>query len=278
MLIIESANGNGTILFHCDASQAGGKVSVDTQQLGVDYLTMAGHKIYATKGVGILYIRDGSLEPQPIIHGANQEKGRRAGTENVILCVGMGKAAELIQSNLQDDMKRMRELKQHLKTLLLRKSPVHVRVNSTMNSDYYADEDDTSFYLSNTLSISFEGILSSSLLAIMNDSLCTSAGAACHSTDGISISDVLKAIQCPPSFAIGTLRLSVGRYTTLEDVEKAAEVIISSIQQLLDHPSENQKHAWDIYHIDLSSCLVYYGLFSVQLLFKYSVDAISDME
>lgn len=69
---------------------------VDAKKLGVDYMTMAGHKIYATKGVGILYIRDGSVEPKPIIHGANQEHGRRAGTENVILCVGMGKAAELI--------------------------------------------------------------------------------------------------------------------------------------------------------------------------------------
>ena len=69
---------------------------VDAKKLGVDYMTMAGHKIYATKGVGILYIREGCLEPKPIIHGANQEHGRRAGTENVILCVGMGKAAELI--------------------------------------------------------------------------------------------------------------------------------------------------------------------------------------
>lgn len=229
---------------------------VDTQKLGVDYMTMAGHKIYATKGVGILYIRNGSLEPKQIIHGANQEKGRRAGTENVILCVGMGKAAELIHTNLQDDMKRMHQLKQHLKMLLVKKSPVHVRVNSTMNSNYEADEDDTAAYLSNTLSISFEGILSSSLLAIMNDSLCTSAGAACHSTDGISISDVLKAIECPPSFAIGTLRLSVGRYTTMDDVEKAAEVILSGIQQLLDNPTDIQKCAWNMYHIDPSSCLV----------------------
>ena len=89
-------NGHGRILFHCDASQAGGKMVVDAKQLGVDYMTMAGHKIYATKGVGILYIREGTLEPSTIIHGANQENGRRAGTENVILCVGMGKAAELI--------------------------------------------------------------------------------------------------------------------------------------------------------------------------------------
>ena len=91
-----SAQGNGPILFHCDASQAGGKMKIDTKKLGVDYMTMAGHKIYATKGVGILYIRKNSITPAKIIHGANQERNRRAGTENVILCVGMGKAAELI--------------------------------------------------------------------------------------------------------------------------------------------------------------------------------------
>ncbi|CBK20219.2 uncharacterized protein [Blastocystis hominis] len=91
-----SAQGNGPILFHCDASQAGGKMKIDTKKLGVDYMTMAGHKIYATKGVGILYIRKNSITPAKIIHGANQEGNRRAGTENVILCVGMGKAAELI--------------------------------------------------------------------------------------------------------------------------------------------------------------------------------------
>lgn len=92
----DSAQGNGPILFHCDASQAGGKMKIDTKKLGVDYMTMAGHKIYATKGVGILYIRKNSITPAKIIHGANQEGNRRAGTENVILCVGMGKAAELI--------------------------------------------------------------------------------------------------------------------------------------------------------------------------------------
>lgn len=144
----------------------------------------------------------------------------------------------------------MRELKQHLKVLLLERSPVNVRVNSSKNPDPYADEDDTDFYLSNTLSISFEGMLSSALLSMMGSSLCTSAGAACHSTDGISVSDVLKAIHCPLSFAIGTLRLSVGRYTTKEDVEKAAEVIIAAVYALLEKPSINQRLAWEIYNID----------------------------
>lgn len=96
MYFLESPKGNGKILFHCDASQAGGKMPIDVEKLGIDYMTMAGHKIYATKGVGILYIRENTICPTKIIHGANQEMDRRAGTENVILCVGMGKAAELI--------------------------------------------------------------------------------------------------------------------------------------------------------------------------------------
>lgn len=147
-------------------------------------------------------------------------------------------------------MKRMRELKQYLRVLLLDRSPVNVRVNSTMNPDYYADEDDTDLYLSNTLSISFDGMLSSALLSMMGSTLCTSAGAACHSTDGISVSDVLKAIRCPLSFAIGTLRLSVGRYTTKEDVEQAADIIIAAIYTLLEKPSINQRLAWEMYNID----------------------------
>ena len=92
-------------------------------------------------------------------------------------------------------------------------------------------------------------MLSFSLLSMMGSKVCTSAGAACHSSDGISISDVLRAIHCPLSFAIGTLRLSVGRYTTKKDVEEAADVIIAAVYKLLEEPSFNQKVAWEMYNI-----------------------------
>ena len=144
----------------------------------------------------------------------------------------------------------MHELKLHLKHLLLDRSPVNVRVNSSMNPDPYADEEDMDKYLSNTLSIAFEGMLSSSLLSMMGSKLCTSAGAACHSADAITVSEVLRAIHCPLSYAIGTLRLSVGRYTTKEDVESAADVIIAAVYKLLEQPSVNQKLAWELYNID----------------------------
>lgn len=100
------------------------------------------------------------------------------------------------------------------------------------------------------ISIAFEGMLSFSLLSMMGSKVCTSAGAACHSSDGISISEVLRAIHCPLSFAIGTLRLSVGRYTTKKDVEEAADVIIAAVYKLLEEPSFNQKVAWEMYNID----------------------------
>lgn len=105
-------------------------------------------------------------------------------------------------------------------------------------------------------SIAFEGMLSFSLLSMMGSKVCTSAGAACHSSDGISISEVLRAIRCPLSFAIGTLRLSVGRYTTKKDVEEAAEVIIAAVYKLLEEPSFNQKVAWEMYNIDPGRCSV----------------------
>lgn len=100
-------------------------------------------------------------------------------------------------------MKRMHALKTKLKRLLLDRSPVNVRVNSSLSADPYAEDDDTDKYLSNTLSIAFEGMLSSSLLSMMGSKLCTSAGAACHSAEAISVSEVLRAVHCPLSYAIG---------------------------------------------------------------------------
>ena len=147
-------------------------------------------------------------------------------------------------------MKRMHVLKTKLKRLLLDRSPVNVRVNSSLSADPYAEDDDTDKYLSNTLSIAFEGMLSSSLLSMMGSKLCTSAGAACHSAEAISVSEVLRAVHCPLSYAIGTLRLSVGRYTTEQDVEDAAEIIIAAVYKLLEQPSVNQKLAWELYNLD----------------------------
>jgi len=224
--VAKLAHCNG-ILVHCDAAQSIGKVPVDVRQLGVDMLTIVGHKFGAPKGVAALYIKDGLSKTQVsnFLCGGGQENGRRAGTENVLLIVGLGKAAELAFNELDRMKNHMAYLRNELHRRIAERAPqgLEIQVNGPVDSQ---------LRLPNTLSISFKGISSAQLLRELSEEVAASAGAACHSSDGVVISPVLAAMQVPKEYALGTLRLSVGRHTTGEHVREGADLIMSKVAEL----------------------------------------------
>ena len=198
------------VLLHADCAQSAGKIPVLVDELGVDLLSLAGHKLYAPKGIGALYVRNGvTLEKQ--MHGASHEGGWRAGTENVILMAALGQACELIQHNLPGYRRHMERMRDRLE-LGLKDAFGEVRINGHPGKR-----------LPNTSSVSFKRVEANTVLAEMED-LAASAGAACHS-DRVEVSSVLEAMGVPLEYAMGTLRFSVGRYTTAEEIDRAvAEV------------------------------------------------------
>jgi cysteine desulfurase len=203
------------IAVHTDAAQSAGKILTDVQILGVDLLTVAGHKLYAPKGIGALYIRDG-LDVERLIEGANQEDGRRPGTENVLEIVGLGKACEIARNNLSMNHDHMKNMRDRLEKGIRRLIP-QIRVNG------HADK-----RLPNTLSVSVRGIDAGMLLAQIEKRLAISAGAACHSGT-VTISPVLQAMHVPEEWASGTLRLSTGRMTTEAEIDEAVSILAAAI-------------------------------------------------
>ena len=206
------------VLLHTDAAQSVGKIPTAVDELGVDLLSMAGHKVYAPKGVGALFIRDGVRLP-PFMHGAGQESGRRPGTENVLEIVGLGKACEIAGRDLNRNMTHMQQMRDRLFRGLT-DSCGSVRVNGHLQKR-----------LPNTLSISFEGLEANRILDHISSRVAASAGAACHS-DTIEVSGVLKAMDVPLNWAKGTLRLTTGRGTTEADIDRAVEVISKAVTSL----------------------------------------------
>jgi cysteine desulfurase len=204
------------IIFHTDAAQSAGKISTDVHELGVDLLTIAGHKLYAPKGVGALYIRDG-ITLHPLMQGAGQERGRRPGTENVLEVVGLGAACEVARRDLIMNMARMRESRDELERGLRGKIE-GVRVNGHPERR-----------LPNTLSISIRGVNANEILTAIEPYVAASAGAACHSGE-VQISHVLRAMGVPVDWARGTLRLSTGRYTTREEARDAVIKIADAVR------------------------------------------------
>lgn len=203
------------VLLHTDAAQSTGKIAVDVEALGVDLLSLAGHKLYAPKGIGALYVRRGvSLEK--FMQGAGQESGRRAGTENVLEITGLGKACEIAQRDLERHTAHMREMRDRLEAGL-RSRIADMRVNG------HAEH-----RLPNTLSVSFRGCDAEALLAGMAERVAVSAGAACHSGT-VEISHVLRAMHVPEEWARGTLRLSTGRMTTNQDIVEAVDAVACSV-------------------------------------------------
>ena len=207
--IAEIAHRHGALL-HSDCAQSIGKIPVRVDDLGVDLLSVAGHKLYAPKGIGALYIRP-DVQLEKLMHGANHEQNRRAGTENVIQMAGLGKACELIERNLTRYANHMTTMRNRLERGLLDFSP-DARVNGHPEKR-----------LPNTASIAFRGLEADRILANL-PTVAASAGAACHS-DQVEVSHVLQAMNVPTEYAMGTLRLSVGRFTTEEEIDRAiAEV------------------------------------------------------
>jgi cysteine desulfurase len=205
------------VLVHTDAAQSLGKVAVDVTDMGVDLLTVAGHKLYAPKGVGVLYVRRG-VRLESLIHGAGHEGGRRAGTENVPYAVGLGKACELARHSFPQATEWLRALRDRLWERLRAGLGERVVFNGHPTER-----------LPNTLNVNFAGCVGSELLAAVPE-VAASTGSACHEGH-VALSPVLCAMGVPPELGKGAVRLSVGRFTTEADVERAAELLIAAARK-----------------------------------------------
>ncbi|GAC1476702.1 MAG: cysteine desulfurase family protein [Ktedonobacteraceae bacterium] len=206
------------VLLHSDAAQSVGKIATRVDELGVDLLTVAGHKLYAPKGIGALYIRRG-LQLEPLIYGGGQESSRRAGTENIAHMVALGTACMLAEEQLAASQLRLQRLRDLLQRRLEAALPnaVHLNGHSTER-------------LPNTLNISIDRVIGEDVLAA-TPQIASSTGSACHegSTDP---SPVLMAMGCTRERALGALRLTLGRWSTEEEVERAATLLAQTIDSL----------------------------------------------
>lgn len=203
------------IIFHTDAAQSVGKIPTGVDDLKVDMLTVAGHKLYGPKGIGALYVRQGTAV-EPLIHGASHEEGRRAGTENVPGIVGLGKACELAGDELADRVAVLTSLRDEFFGLLKK------QVGEIMLNGHSAER------LPNTLNVSFSGINAARLLNKVPE-VCASTGSACH--HGLeTVSPVLAAMGVEPERGLGAIRFSLGRWITLKELQKAAKLIGENYQ------------------------------------------------
>jgi len=203
--------------FHTDAAQGVGKIGVDVNSLGVDFLTVAAHKLYGPKGIGALFIRNGQ-RLTPLIHGAAQERGTRPGTENTILSAGLGAACRIAGKRLKSDSQNMETLRNRLQTLLFQ------------NLDDIVLNGHPQERLPNTLNVSIPGIEGARILDGLPD-IMASTGAACHDRS-VKLSHVLSAMKVPPKIGMGALRFSLGRHNTPEQIEAAAESIIHAVKRI----------------------------------------------
>jgi cysteine desulfurase len=205
------------ISFHTDAAQSVGKIPTRVDELQVDLLTVVGHKFYAPKGVGALYIRR-ELQVESLIHGAGHEGGRRASTENVAGMVGLGEACHLAGENLAETAGRLRELRERLHQGLMQQE-VQMALNGHPTER-----------LPNTLNLSFAGQDSNSLVAALPE-VAVSTGSACHAGE-TEPSAVLVAMGVPRELALGAVRFSLGRWTTAEEVDQAVTFLVERLRTL----------------------------------------------
>ncbi len=207
------------IAFHTDAAQSVGKIAVNVNDLGVDMLSIAGHKLYAPKGVGALYVRSG-IELKNLMYGAGHEKGRRPGTENLLEIVGLGKACVIAARDLDSNQQHLVGMRDFLHGELIKAFGLErIHLNGHPSER-----------LPNTLSLGIGGVEAHQLLNKINTQVAISAGSACHA-DSVTISGVLKAMRVPDEWAQGTLRFSVGRETTPEEIQSAVAIIASVIEE-----------------------------------------------
>ncbi len=208
------------VYFHTDAAQSVGKIKTDVNETRIDLLSVAGHKLYAPKGIGALYIRDG-VKLENLMFGAGQEKGLRPGTENVPYIVALGKACELAKENLEANYRHLFQMRQLLLDGLKEKCRAPIYLNADLGN-----------CLPNTLSIAFENVDAHTLASLVSKKVLFSTGSACHA-DSVEISPVLKAMQVNPHIATGTVRISTGKYTTTEEIVQAVEIISEMVNKLL---------------------------------------------
>jgi cysteine desulfurase len=209
-------------LLHTDAAQAVGKIPVDVEKLGVDFLSFSGHKICGPKGVGVLYVRrrDGSPALSPLIHGGGQEGGLRAGTLNVPGIVGLGAACQLAALEMEDETRRVGRLRDRLAA----------RIQEEL--DGVALNGHPARRLPNNLNLSFAGVGGEALLLALGD-VAVSTGSACASSGGEG-SHVLKALGRPDHQAQTSLRFGLGRFTTQEEIDEAATLVVAAVRRLRD--------------------------------------------
>lgn len=210
---------NPKIKFHSDAVQAAGKIPLDVKNTDIDLLTIAGHKIHAPKGIGALYIKTGTLLPAFVI-GGHQERGKRAGTENVSYIVGLGKACELAQKSLDYEMTEVKRLRDKLENGIL-DSIYNAKVNGS-----------TSNRVPNTTNIGFQYIEGELILLHLSDlGICASSGSACTS-GSLEPSHVLKSMGVPFEALHGSIRFSLSRFTTDDEIEYTLKVLPDVIFKL----------------------------------------------
>jgi len=217
------------ILFHTDAVQAAGKVPLDVRKTPIAMLTISGHKLHAPKGIGALYVRKGTRF-HPYIIGGHQERGRRAGTENVASIIGFGKAAELARINLAAEITHLSRLRDRIEQGLLNACS-HARVNGDIGSR-----------LPNTANISFEYIEGEAILLRLNEyGICASSGSACTS-GSLEPSHVLRAMGVPYTAVHGSIRFSLSRYNSEKDIDTVLEVMPNIIKELRELSPFGRKH------------------------------------
>ena len=207
------------IIFHTDAVQAVGNVKINVADMGIDMLSISGHKIYGPKGVGALYVKEG-INFEKFIHGGHQEKNKRAGTENTAGIVGLGKAAELCAAELENHIIKMKELRNYYTEQVKLRIP-DIKINGAENAR-----------LPGNSNISFSGIDGNDLLVELdNAGICASSGSACNSRD-TNPSHVLKAIGLSEDLINGALRITFGEFNTKEEVEYLLEQLEKSVAKL----------------------------------------------
>ena len=204
--------------FHCDAAQSIGKIKVNVLELGVDLLSIAGHKFYAPKGIGALFIRSG-INIQKITYGAGHERNLRPGTENILEIVGLGAAAEVANRDLLINQQHLFAMRDRLESGLF----------AEFGNDILKVNGHPNFRLPNTLSVSLHEVRANEFLLKIQNDIAASAGAACHA-DQVNISYVLQAMNVPSEWAMGTLRFSVGRETTVAEIDLAIKTICFALK------------------------------------------------
>lgn len=220
------------VLFHTDAVQALGNIKIDVKELGVDFLSMSAHKIYGPKGVGALYIRKGVRIPN-LLHGGGQEMGKRAGTENVPGIAGFGKAAELAGLNLENHIKHCSELRDYLADRIMDEIP-DVMINGTMEERHPGN-----------LNVTFKYIEGESILLKLDmHHICVSTGSAC-SSKSLKPSHVLAALGVSDELIHGTVRFSIGDFTTKEDIDYVMDAIKEEVKWLRELSPLGPDKGWN---------------------------------